>query len=153
MIKDGLGRVVHVALGTGCLAQGGELLFAHLVILELCGIDKLLELVKDLVGDHEVGRSGDIMVLCDIACGEVKVPMVAHDVIDDALELPRLDFDVGVDAAALAHLTTMNGVENARCAVGGGLLVGAVGIAVAIVHLLDEASAGAPVPCQRNVSR
>ena len=81
-------------------------------------------------------------MLGDILGGEVKVPLVAHDVVDDALHLAWLDLDVGHDAAALAHLTAMGSVEDARGAVGSGLLVGAVLVAVAVVHLLDESSAG-----------
>ena len=136
-------RVVHVALGSGGLAQGGQLLLAHLVILKFLGIDKGLELVEDFVGHLKVGRIGDVLaVLGDILGGEVKVPLVAHDVVDDALHLAGLDLDVGHDAAALAHLAAVGRVKDACGAVGGGLLVGAVLVAVAVIHLLDEASAG-----------
>ena len=81
-------------------------------------------------------------MLGDILGGEVKVPVVAHDVIDDALQFAGLNLDVGVDTAALTHLAAVGGVEDTCGAVGGGLLVGTVGIAVAVVHLLDESSTG-----------
>ena len=142
-VELGCGGVVHVSLGRGGLAQGGELLFAHLVILKLVGVDEGLELVEDGVGDLKLGWAGDLVaVLGDVACGEVEVPVVAHDVIDDALEFARLDLDVGHDAAALTDLAAVCRVEDACGAVGGGFLVGAVLVAVAVVELLDESSAG-----------
>ena len=136
-------RVVHVAFGCGGFAQGGELLFTHLVVLELVGIDKRLELVEDFVGDLKISGVGDfVAVLGDILGGEVKVPVVAHDVIDDALELAGFHLQVRLDAAALSHLTAVGSVEDAGRAVGRGLLVGAVGIAVAVIDLLNKAAAG-----------
>ena len=80
-------------------------------------------------------------MLGGILYGEVKRPVVAHNVVNQAIDLGVLDLDVGGDATALTHLATSSSVEHA-CKRVGHALVGAVLVAVRVVNLLDEASAG-----------
>ena len=81
-------------------------------------------------------------MLGNILGGKVKVPMVAHDIIDDALQLARLHLEVGSNAATLTHLAAVGRVEYMRGAVGRSFLVSSIGVTVAIVHFLNEASTG-----------
>ena len=139
--KLGLGRVGHVALGLGHLLELAQPLLAHLVVVETLGVDKPLELVEYRVGDGKLGSRRNAGVLGSILGGEIKGPIVAHNVVDQPVELGIGNLDVGRDAAAVAHLAAVGRVIHGGEAVGYALGL-AVGVAVRVVNFLDEAAAG-----------
>ena len=117
-IKLRLRRVVHVALGFCHFAQVLQPLLAHLVILELRGVNRCLELLIDAVRNLKVFGSTYALVLGSILSAEVKRPEVADDVVDQTVDLRIVYLHVGRNAAAVAHLTPIGGVEHRGEAVG-----------------------------------
>ena len=73
--------------------------------------------------------------------GIVVCPITHIYVVEQAVYAVGFDFQVGCDAATIAHLTTVSSVKHIGEAIGHTLCL-AVGIALRIVDFLYEASAG-----------
>lgn len=106
--------VVHVAFGFCYVGELVDVEFANLVVLEFFGIDRCFEGVENRVVDFKLRGGENRIVFGGKACGEVEVPTVADNVVDQSVALFGHNLDVGSDAATVAHFASGACVEH-RC--------------------------------------
>ena len=102
-----LGAVVHVALNFYDFTQVVDIVFARFVVFEAFGVDKRFEVVVDFVGDLKFVGRWCLRVLGDIFGRKVKRPVVAYDVVDDAIDFAPIDNNVGYQSSSVAHFSAV----------------------------------------------
>ena len=110
--------ILHVSLELRPLLEACKSLLAAVVVGEARGADAVSESAERRIIDRELLRWSDAVVRQPPLCREIKEAFVVAEVIDQIGYFLTCNLYVGVDAAAVAHLSSGSCVEYGGEAVG-----------------------------------